>query len=162
MSEIPPESLKSTAFIKRVEKEGSKARRCGYKFQLSHHDGRQILKSNEVFHRITETLFWGYCLYAALTSLQFHMIAHIDDTTQVLVESTRIHVSFCYAPKLRLKCSKMLQRKKMRHDKSFWHHCTATGCHLCIRSLSFLWAKLNLMSNPSQYIAFDVCFNLFY
>ena len=63
-------------------------------------------------------IIWRYGLYA-LTNFQFHLLARIDDTTQVLVENICVHDSFCNALKTRLNWSKNV-KKEMRHGKSFW------------------------------------------
>ena len=41
-----------------------------------------------------------------LTNFQFHMIARIDDTTQVIMDHIRVHDHFENALKIRLNCSK--------------------------------------------------------
>jgi hypothetical protein len=52
------------------------------------------------------SLVWQYGLYAP-TNFQFHLIARIDDTTQVLTENIRVNDSFPNALKTRLNLSAM-------------------------------------------------------
>ena len=50
-------------------------------------------------------IIWRYGFYA-LINFQFHLLACIDDMTQVLVESDCVHDSFCNALKERMNFSK--------------------------------------------------------
>jgi hypothetical protein len=67
-------------------------------------DEFQMMQNSILQQHHGNSLIGQYGLYA-LTSFQFHIIAQIDDTTQVFVENIRVHNSFCNALKTRLKWS---------------------------------------------------------
>jgi hypothetical protein len=85
---------------KEVRKQGvvSKAKR-----PLTEEEYRKLQKILQNHDRNNYIWRYGLC---ALTNFQFHMIARIDDTTQVLVDNVQIHNSFPNALKTRLNWSK--------------------------------------------------------
>jgi hypothetical protein len=102
----PTRSIEINDLIKRVKKKEvqkqgapSQTRRpmSGREFHLLH----GILKASN------DTV-WRHGI-TCLINFQFHLIARIDDTTQLLMDHLRVHDSFSYALKARLNWSKNVQ-----------------------------------------------------
>jgi hypothetical protein len=89
---------------------------------------------------------WRFGLYA-LTNFQFHLLARIDDTTQVLVENICVHDSFCNALKTRLSWSKNVTEER----DAPWQIISLGSMDtvFCVVASLSLWMELNLRCNPN-------------
>jgi hypothetical protein len=56
-------------------------------------------------------LLWKRYGVSTMVNFQFHMIARIDDSTQVILEHIHVHEKFAHAVKARLNWSKNVQDK---------------------------------------------------
>ena len=95
------------------------------------------------------SLIWRYGLYA-LTNFQFHLLARIDDTTQVLVENLKVHDSFCNALKTRLNWSKNVTEER---DAPWQIVLGSMDTAFCVFASLSLWMELNLRSNPNALLS---------
>ena len=107
----PTRSVEMNDFIKRVKK--LEARKQGAESQTR----RPLLDSefrrlHEVF-KSTEnsSVVWRFGM-PALINMQFHLIARIDDATQMVLEHVRVHDNFENALKTRLNWSKNVQDER--------------------------------------------------
>jgi hypothetical protein len=105
----PTRSIEINDLIKRVKKKEvrkqgapSQTRRpmSGREFHLLH----GILKASN-------DIVWRHGI-TCLINFQFHLIARIDDTTQLLMDHLRVHDSFSFALKARLNWSKNVQEER--------------------------------------------------
>jgi hypothetical protein len=115
----PTQSQEVNALIKCVkmkepQKQGaeSKTKRpmVGDKFVAMH----DVLKKMGAASGQTTThaSYWQRYGISALVNFQFHMIARVDDSTQVVLEHIRVHDNFPHALKTRLNWSKNVQDKR--------------------------------------------------
>ncbi len=88
---------------------------------------------------------WCYGLYA-LTYFQFHLIARINDTTQVLVDNVRVHDNFCNALKTRLNWSKNVTEER---DAPWQAVLGLMDTAFCVLTSLALWMELNHRENPN-------------
>jgi hypothetical protein len=96
-----------------------------------------------------DSLIWRYGLYA-LTNFQFHLLARIDDTTQVLVENLKIHDSFCNALKTRLNWSKNVSEER---DAPWQIVLGSMDTAFCVFVSLSIWMELNLRRNPNALLS---------
>jgi hypothetical protein len=82
----------------------------------------------------------------ALINFQFHLIARIDDTTQVILDHIRIHDNFENALKTRLNWSKNVQDER---DAPWQVVLGSMNAVFCVFISLGLWLELNLQSSPS-------------
>ncbi len=106
----PTRSIEVNSLIKRIKKKEvrkqgvlSKAKR-----PLTEDEFQRM---QNILQNHKSNIIWRHGLYA-LTNFQFHLLARIDDTTQVLVENIRIHDSFCNALKTRMNWSKNVTEER--------------------------------------------------
>jgi hypothetical protein len=113
-------SLEVNAFIKMVEKKEvrkqgavSLARRAltEKEFRVLH----QVFKTQSPPSKHLE-LTWKFGMPAFL-NYQFHLIARIDDTTQVTIDNICVHNKFSNCLKTKLNWSKMYKKREMRHGR---------------------------------------------
>ncbi len=88
---------------------------------------------------------WRYGLYA-LTNFQFHLIARIDDTTQVLVDNNCIHDNSCNALKTRLNWSKNVTEER---DAPWQVMLGSIDTAFCVLTSLASWMELNHRENPN-------------
>jgi hypothetical protein len=91
------------------------------------------------------SLVWKYGM-PALMNFQFHLIARIDDTTQVILEHIRTHDTFENALKTRLNLSKNVQDERNAPWQIVLGSMDPVFCVLI--SLG-VWLELNLRHNPA-------------
>ena len=91
------------------------------------------------------SLVWKYGI-PALMDFQFHLIARIDDTTQVILEHIRTHDTFENALKTRLNLSKNVQDERNAPWQIVLGSMDPVFCVLI--SLG-VWLELNLRHNPA-------------
>ena len=82
----------------------------------------------------------------ALINLQFHLIARIDDMTQVVLEHIRVHDNFPNARKTHLNWSKNVQDER---DAPWQVVLGSMNAAFCVFVSLGLWLEVNLKSNPS-------------
>ena len=92
---------------------------------------------------------WRYGLYA-LTNFQFHLIARIDDTTQVLIDNIRVHDSFCNALKTRLNWSKNVSEER---DAPWQIVLGSMDTAFCVYTSLALWMEWNHRDNPNAFMS---------
>ena len=96
-------------------------------------------------HNSSTARIWKYGM-PALINFQFHLIARIDDTTQIILEHIRVHDSFANALKTRLNWSKNVRDER----DAPWQ--VILGCMnpvFCVFISLGLWLETNLQLNPS-------------
>jgi hypothetical protein len=152
----PTRSIEVNNLIKRVKKK--EVRKQGVVSQC-----RRAITDDEFrkMHRILQTyqpnsLVWRYGLYA-LTNFQFHLIARIDDTTQVLTENIRVHESFPNALTTRLNWSKNVTEER---DAPWQIVLGSIDTSFCVLASLSLWMELNLKANPNALLSpylFNFC-----
>ena len=91
---------------------------------------------------------WRYGLYA-LTNFQFHLIARIDDTTQVLIDNIRVHDSFCNALKTRLNWLKNVSEER---DAPWQIVLGSMDTAFCVYTSLALWMEWNHRDNPNAFM----------
>ncbi len=145
----PTRSIEVNSLIKRVKKK--EVRKQGVLSQAK----RPL--TEEEFRRMQHILqnhnksnmIWRYGLYA-LTNFQFHLLARIDDTTQVLVENIRVHDSFCNALKTRMNWSKNVTEER---DAPWQIILGSMDTAFCVLASLSLWMELNLRCNPNALLS---------
>ena len=143
----PTKSAEVNDFVKRVKK--LEARKQGAESQTR----RPMLETefrrlHEVFKSYGEehnSSIWRYGM-PALINFQFHLIARIDDTTQVILDHIRIHDNFENALKTRLNWSKNVQDER---DAPWQVVLGSMNAVFCVFISLGLWLELNLQSSPS-------------
>jgi hypothetical protein len=74
------------------------------------------------------------------------LIARIDDTTQVLVESIRVNASFCNALKTRLNWSKNVSEER---DAPWQIVLGSMDTTFCVYTSLAVWMEWNHQENPN-------------
>ena len=87
---------------------------------------------------------WRYGM-TALCNFQFHLIARIDDTTQLVLEHIRVHNTFPNALKTRLNWSKNVEDER---DAPWQIVLGAMNPVYCVLCRLGLWLETNLTNNP--------------
>jgi hypothetical protein len=147
----PTKSAEVNDFVKRIKKlearkqgADSKSRRpmLETEFRRLH----EIFKSStQCNHNSSTAQVWKYGM-PALINFQFHLIARIDNTTQLILDHIRVHDSFDNALKTRLNWSKNVRDER----DALWQ--VILGCMnpvFCVFISLGLWLESNLKSNPS-------------
>ncbi|KAI2492284.1 hypothetical protein MHU86_22256 [Fragilaria crotonensis] len=147
----PTQSQDVNALIKRVKKKEarkqgaeSKTKRpmVGAEFVAMH----DILKKGAASGRTTtHATYWQRYGIGAMVNFQFHLIARVDDSTQVVLEHIRVHDSFPHALKTRLNWSKNVQDERDAPWQIVLGALNPVYCVLC--SLG-LWLELNIKMHP--------------
>jgi hypothetical protein len=153
----PTRSIEVNSLIKRIKKKEvrkqgvlSKAKR-----PVTEDEFRRM---QNILQNHKSNIIWRYGLYA-LTNFQFHLLARIDDTTQVLVENIRVHDSFCNALKTRLNWSKNVTEER---DAPWQIILGSMDTVFCVLASLSLWMELNLRCNPNASLSpyvFGFCDN---
>jgi hypothetical protein len=91
------------------------------------------------------SIIWKYGM-PALINFQFHLIARIDDTTQVIMDHIQVHHNFDNALKTQLNWSKNVQDERDAPWQVILGSMNPMFCNFI--SLG-LWLEINLQSNPS-------------
>ena len=99
---------------------------------------------NIFVNRNRDNWLWRCGLYA-LTNFQFHMLARIDDTTQVLLDKIQIHNNFCNVLKTRMNWSKNVQEER---DAPFQIVLGCMDSLYCVLTSLTLWLELHFRMNP--------------
>lgn len=149
----PTQSMQVNSLIKRVRKK--EARKQGVKSQaqrpilspefvalhelLSQYDGAR--RNGNQGGRVC----WKRYGISAMVNFQFHLIARVDDTTQLVLEHIRVHDNFPNCLKTRLNWSKNVNDERDAPWQIVLGSINPVYCVLC--SLA-LWLELNLKSNP--------------
>jgi len=103
-----------------------------------------VLKQGNVGNDI-----WRYGM-AALINYQFHMIARIDDTTQVVLAHIRVHDFFPNVLKTKLNWSKNVEDERDAPWQIMLGSMNPVYCVMC--SLA-LWLETNLRNNPAAMLS---------
>ena len=149
----PTQSAGVNGLIKRIKKK--EARKQGKESQT-----RRPMQGQEfvAMHRIlnmaatagshgedSHTYCWKRFGVAAIAKYQFHMIARVDDSTQVTLQHIRVHDNFPHCLKTRLNWSKNVNDERDAPWQIMLGSINPVYCVLC--SLA-LWLELNLMMFP--------------
>jgi hypothetical protein len=145
--------MQVNSLIKRVRKK--EARKQGVKSQarrpilgqefvalhelLNQHDGRR--RNGNQGGRVC----WKRYGISAMVNFQFHLIARVDDTTQLVLEHIRVHDNFPNCLKTRLNWSKNVNDER---DAPWQIVLGSINPVYCVLSSLALWLELNLKSNP--------------
>ena len=146
----PTKSAEVNDFIKRVKKlearkQGADSQTRRPMLEVEFRRLHEIFKSTVHAHNTNTSRIWKYGM-PALINFQFHLIARIDDTTQVILDHIRVHDNFSDALKTRLNWSKNVQDER----DAPWQ--VILGCMnpvFCVLISLGLWLEMNLQSNPS-------------
>jgi len=144
----PTKSAEMNDFIKRVKKLETRKQDAESQTRrpMQEIEFRQL---HEVFKSSSGTtnssIIWKFGM-PALINFQFHMIARIDDTTQVIMEHIRVHDNFENALKTRLNWSKNVQDER---DAPWQIVMGSMNPVFCVLISLGLWLELNLRLNPS-------------
>jgi hypothetical protein len=101
--------------------------------------------NHPVLIQIASSNIWKFGM-PALINFQFHMIAQIDNTTQVIMEHICVHDNFENALKTQLNWSKNVQDKS---NLPFQIVMGSMNPVFCVLISLGLWLELNLRLNPS-------------
>jgi hypothetical protein len=141
----PTRSVEINNLIKRVKKKEvrkqgvtSKARRAVTELEFR--------KLHDVFHdESNNDIMWQYGL-SAMINYQFHVIARIDDTTQVIIDHLRVHDLFPNCLKTKLNWSKNVEDER----DAPWQIVLGSMDTMCCVLVSLaLWMEMNLRTNAS-------------
>ena len=91
-------------------------------------------------------VFWKRYGISAMVNFQFHLIARVDDSTQLVLEHIRVHDTFSNALKTRLNWSKNVDDERDAPWQIVLGSLNPVYCVLC--SLA-LWLEMNLKLNPT-------------
>jgi Transcriptional activator of glycolytic enzymes len=145
----PTRSLEVNNLIKRVRKKEVRKQGVAPQCRRAMTEGEFRAMQNILRNHDSGSLLWKCGLYA-LTIFQFHLIARIDDTTQVLIENIRVHDSFCNALKTRLNWSKNVSEER---DAPWQIVLGSMDTAFCVLTSLALWMELNLRSNPNAILS---------
>ncbi|KAI2494041.1 hypothetical protein MHU86_20484 [Fragilaria crotonensis] len=144
---------------KEVRKQGAKSQvrrpMVGKEFESMH---KLLLEAgNENDRRTTaHASSWKRYGISALVNFQFHMIARIDDSTQVVLEHVRVHDKFSHSLKVRLNWSKNVNDER---DAPFQLVLGSMNPIYCVLWSLGLWLELNLkMYPPAMESPYLFCF----
>ena len=152
----PTRSALVNALIKRVKKKearkqgaDSQTRRpmLGLEFVVMHNLLNQNVLSAGRRSEGAHDVFWKRYGISAMVNFQFHLIARVDDSTQLVLEHIRVHDSFPNALKTRLNWSKNVDDERDAPWQIVLGSLNPVYCVLC--SLA-LWLELNLKLNPTS------------
>jgi hypothetical protein len=143
------------ALIKRVKKK--EARKQGADLQTQHPMlGHEFVVMHNLLNQNVllagqrsegaRDVFWKRYGISALVNFQFHLIACVDDSTQLVLEHIQVHDSFPSALKTRLNWSKNVDNEQDAPWQIVLGSLNPVYCVLC--SLA-LWLELNLKLNPT-------------
>jgi hypothetical protein len=143
---------------KEVQKQGAKSMTrhpmVGKEFQNMHKILRKAGGSGK--RTTTHASLWKRYGISAMVNFQFHLIARIDDSAQVIIEHIRVHDKFAHAFKARLNWSKKVQDKQ---DTPFQIVLGSMDPIYCILCSLALWLELNLkMYPPAMVSPYLFCF----
>ena len=143
----PTKSVEVNDFIKRVKK--LEARKQGAESQtrrpMLETEFRRLHEVFKSYDQAQNASIWKYGM-PALINLQFHLIARIDDMTQVVLEHIRVHDNFPNALKTHLNWSKNIQDER---DAPWQVVLGSMNAAFCVFVSLGLWLEVNLKSNPS-------------
>ena len=88
---------------------------------------------------------WKYG-FSALINFQFHLLARIDDTTQLLLDHLRVHDNFAFAMKTKLNWSKNVQEER---DAPWQIVLGAMDPVFCVLISLAVWLEFFLLTNPT-------------
>ena len=151
----PTRSALVNSLIKRVKKK--EARKQGVDSQTKRPMlGQEFVVMHDLLHRNVlsagrrsdnaHDVFWKRYGITAMTNFQFHLIARVDDSTQLVLEHIRVHDTFTSALKTRLNWSKNVDDERDAPWQIVLGSLNPVYCVLC--SLA-LWLELNLKLNPA-------------
>ena len=101
---------------------------------------------NICVNNIRDNRLWR-CGLHAITNFQFAMLARIDDTTQVLLDSIQIHDNSCNVLKTRKNWSKNVQDER---DAPFQIDLGCMDTLYCVLTGLALWLELQFRMNPKN------------
>jgi hypothetical protein len=145
MKAIPQEALKSTNLIKRVKKKEVQKQGAVSESRRAITEDESWTMQNLFLNQDRSSLVWHYGLYA-LTNFQFHLIARIDDTTQVLVDNVCIHDNSCNALKTRLNLSENVTEER---DAPWQVVLGSMDTAFRVLTSLALWMELNHREDPN-------------
>ena len=133
---------------KEVRKQGAKSQvrrpMVGKEFESMH---KLLLEAGNDDRRTTTSHASSWKRYgiSAIVNFQFHMIARIDDSTQVVLEHVRVHDKFLHSLKVRLNWSKNVNDER---DAPFQLVLGSMNHVYCVLWSLGLWLELNLKLYP--------------
>ena len=141
----PTQSMQVNGLIRRVRKK--EARKQGVPTQARRPIlGQEFVAMHELLNEYDGARrSWKRYGISAMVNFQFHLIARVDDTTQLVLEHIRVHNSFPNCLKTRLNWSKNVNDERDAPWQIVLGSINPVYCVLC--SLA-LWLELNLKSNP--------------
>jgi hypothetical protein len=151
----PTRSVLVNALIKRVKKK--EARKQGVDSQTRRPMlGQEFVVLHDLLNRNVlsvgrrgegaHDVFWKRYGISAIVNFQFHLIARVDDSTQLVLEHIRVHDTFSNALTTRLNWSKNVDDERDAPWQIVLGSLNPVYCVLC--SLA-LWLEMNLKLNPT-------------
>jgi hypothetical protein len=143
----PTKCAEVNDFIKYIKK--LEARKQGADSQtrrpMQEKEFRRLHEVFKSFGGSHSSMIWKFGM-PALINFQFHMIARIDDTTQVIMDHIRVHDNFENALKTKLNWSKNVQDER----DAPWQIVLGTmNPVFCVFISLGLWLECNLRSTPT-------------
>lgn len=143
----PTKCAEVNDFIKYVKK--LEARKQGAESQtrrpMTENEFRGLHKVFKSYGAPHSSVIWKYGM-PAIMNFQFHMIARIDDTTQVTIDHIRVHDNFENALKTRLNWSKNVNDER---DAPWQIVLGSMDPVYCVFISLALWLETNLRTNAS-------------
>ena len=138
----PTRSIEINNLIKRVKKK--EVRKQGVASQTRRAiTEEEFRKLHTVFRAATNSMLWRFGM-SAMINFQFHVIARIDDTTQVLIEHIRVHDSFAHCLKTKLNWSKNVADER---DAPWQMVLGSVDTTYCVLVSLAIWLEMNMRAN---------------
>jgi hypothetical protein len=151
----PTQAAEVNALIKRVKKKEarkqgapSKTKRpiSGDEFVAMHEVLKNVGVGADGVRSNSHAVYWQRYGLRALVNFQFHLIARVDDSTQVVLDHLRVHDRFAHCLKTKLNWSKNVMDERDAPWQIVLGSIDPIYCVLC--SLG-LWLELNIDMYPA-------------
>ena len=140
----PTRSIEINNLIKRVKKK--EVRKQGVASQTRRAiTEEEFHKLHTVFRAVGNSMLWQFGM-SAMINFQFHVIARIDDTTQVLIEHLRVHDAFAHCLKTKLNWSKNVADER---DAPWQMVLGSVDTTYCVLVSLAIWLEMNMRANAN-------------
>ena len=144
----PTRSIEINNLIKRVKKK--EVRKQGVASQTRRAiTEEEFRKLHIVFRAVSNSMLWRFGM-TAMINFQFHVIARIDDTTQLLIEHVRVHDSFPHCLKMKLNWSKNVSDER---DAPWQIVLGAMDTTYCVLVSLAIWLEMNMRMNANAAVS---------
>jgi hypothetical protein len=140
----PTRSVEINNLIKRVKKK--EVRKQGVASQTRRAITELEFRTlHTVFRDVSNSMLWRYGM-SAMINFQFHVIARIDDTTQLLIDHIRVHDSFPNCLKTKLNWSKNVGDER---DAPWQIVMGSMDTTYCVLVSMAIWMEINMRANAN-------------